>query len=264
MSVATKRRRLTAWLHGNGLEIGALHRPLEVPAGARVTYVDRLPVEELRRHYPELAELPLVPVDILGSAEDLSAVADASQDFVIANHLLEHLEDPIRGLREFFRILKPDGIVYMALPDQRQTFDRDRQLTTVDHLLTEYREASAAANRWDHYRDWALNVDHKDEAHGRRLMDEGYSIHFHVWRPDTFLDFLVAARREAGLDFELLAFAPPETPDDDEFVLVLAKGRRDQVRVPPEAARLGGPEAETPAPAPSPVRSALRRLARRR
>ena len=48
MSLPEKRRRLTKWLHGEGIEIGALHNPLEVPAGARVTYVDHLPVERLR------------------------------------------------------------------------------------------------------------------------------------------------------------------------------------------------------------------------
>ena len=38
-----------------GIEIGALHHPLPVPPEARVRYVDRMPVSELRRQYPELA-----------------------------------------------------------------------------------------------------------------------------------------------------------------------------------------------------------------
>jgi hypothetical protein len=60
----------------------------------------------------------------------------------------------------------------------------------------------------------------------------GYAIHFHVWRADTFLEFFYAARAEAGLDLELAAFAPPEHSTDDEFVVVLLKGRPAAVRMP--------------------------------
>jgi predicted SAM-dependent methyltransferase len=232
-SGATKRQRLARWLRGQGIEIGALHRPLEVPASARVTYVDRLPEPVLRSHYPELSNETFAPVEVLGSAEDLSAFEPDSVDFVIANHLLEHLEDPIRALKEFHRVLRRDGVLYLALPDPRITFDRDRQLTELDHLLDEHRQGPAM-NRKAHYLDWAQNVD-KDpqaEVRARQLDEMDYSIHFHVWRPDTFLEFLQAAKRAAGLEFELAAFAPPESPEDNEFILILLKGFSQELRLP--------------------------------
>ena len=67
----------------------------------------------------------------------------------------------------------------------------------------------------------------------RKLDRGGYSIHFHCWQPDTFLDFLVAVREKVGLDMELVAFAPPESEDDAEFIVILAKGRFNGVRLPP-------------------------------
>lgn len=231
-----KRLRLASWLEGDGIEIGALHNRLQVPPLARVRYVDRLPVAQLREHYPELEGLPLVDVDVIGSAENLSALPNASADFVIANHLLEHLEDPLAGLLEFQRVLKPRGIIYLALPDQRLTFDRDRAVTSLDHLLKEHSGGTAEANRWSHYLDWALNVDKQgsdSEAHAADLMRRRYSIHFHVWRPDTFLEFFYAARRLVGLELELLEFAPPATPDDIEFILILGKATGHEVRLPP-------------------------------
>jgi predicted SAM-dependent methyltransferase len=232
-SGATKRQRLARWLHGNGIEIGALHRPLDVPATARVTYVDRLPEPVLRSHYPELSAERFAPIEVIGTAEDLSAFAAGSIDFVIANHLLEHLEDPIRALIEFHRVLRRNGVLYLALPDPRISFDRDRQLTELQHLLDEHRHGPQA-NRKAHYLDWAINVDKDPQAElrARQLDEMDYSIHFHVWRPDTFLEFLQAAKHEAGLEFELAAYAPPESPDDNEFILILLKGDSTELRLP--------------------------------
>jgi SAM-dependent methyltransferase len=243
-----KRQRLANWLEGDGIEIGALHNPLHVPFNARVRYVDHLPIAALRAHYPELDGLPLVDVDVIGTAEKLSELPNASVDFVIANHLLEHLEDPLAGLREFQRVLKPGGIIYLALPDQRLTFDRDRVLTSLDHLLEEHCNQTAEANRWGHYLDWSSKVDKKgsaSEAHAADLMRRRYSIHFHVWRPDTFLEFFYAARRLLGLELELLEFAPPETPDDIEFILILGKANGDQVRLPPQVPQAANPPTAT-------------------
>src|SRR5947209_3771329 len=96
-----------AYLRGRGLEIGALHRPLRLPAAARVTYVDRLPEAELRRQYPELNRHTLVPVGVVDEAETLATVPDGSQDFVVANHFLEHCQNPIGTLKTFVRVLRP-------------------------------------------------------------------------------------------------------------------------------------------------------------
>jgi len=221
---ADKRHRLARWLKGSGIEVGALHHPLAVPADARVTYVDRMTESELRRHYPELEAEAFAPVTVIGNAEDLSAFTDGSLDFVIANHLLEHLEDPIRALREFHRVLRRDGVLYLALPDARVTFDRDRELTSIDHLIGEYRSGTAP-NRRAHYRDWALSVDkHRDpEAHAARLDAMDYSIHFHVWLPDSFLDFLVEARREAKLEFYKGGLVPVAITPSEVNVEVIRK-----------------------------------------
>jgi SAM-dependent methyltransferase len=231
-----KRRRLATWLRGDGIEIGALNAPLRLHRKARVHYVDRLRVEEQRRQYPELADKELAPVDVIGDAEDLHAFADASLDFVIANHLLEHLEDPIAGLLEFERVLRPGGILYLGLPDPRRTFDRERELTSVEHLVRDHEEGALTSRR-DHYVDWARHVAHVQpgelDGYVESYMSDEYSIHFHCWQPDTFLDFFVAVRQKFELDFELAAFAPPEHEDDVEFIVLLAKGRFDGVRLPP-------------------------------
>ena len=126
------------FLAGDGIEIGALHHPLVVPRSARVRYVDRMSVADLRTHYPELAAVALVPLDVIDDGERLAAVADGSEDFVIANHFLEHCEDPISTLANAMRVLKPGGVVYLAVPDKRTCFDRGRPVTSVGHVVADY------------------------------------------------------------------------------------------------------------------------------
>jgi len=57
--------------------------------------------------------------DILGSITDMSAVATGSVDALYNSHVIEHLyahEVPV-ALREFHRVLKPDGFVVLTCPD---------------------------------------------------------------------------------------------------------------------------------------------------
>ncbi|MCH7916171.1 MAG: class I SAM-dependent methyltransferase [Deltaproteobacteria bacterium] len=44
---------------------------------------------------------------------------DGLFDVVCLNHVLEHLPDPQVTMREIKRILKPDGIVYITVPNTR-------------------------------------------------------------------------------------------------------------------------------------------------
>ena len=41
---------------------------------------------------------------------------DNSQDFVFSSHTLEHLQNPSANLKEWVRVLKPNGIMYLYLP----------------------------------------------------------------------------------------------------------------------------------------------------
>ena len=72
-----ERRALAATvLHGRGVEIGALHRPVTVPDGVSVQYLDRMSAPELQAHHPELEGAPLVPVDLIDDGELLSTITE--------------------------------------------------------------------------------------------------------------------------------------------------------------------------------------------
>lgn len=60
-----------------------------------------------------------VSPDIVGTMTDMSAVTDASVDAIFSSHNIEHLyphEVPV-ALKEFLRVLKPDGFLVITCPD---------------------------------------------------------------------------------------------------------------------------------------------------
>lgn len=193
------------YIKGRGIEIGALSKPLRVPARAEVKYVDRLPVGELRRQYPELKGHSFVKVDVVSDGEKLNEFQTGSLDFVIANHFLEHCENPIGALSAFLRVLKPGGIVYLAVPDMRFTFDSGRPVTGLQHLIRDYREG-ATRSREEHFKEWRTLVELKfrydPERSVETLKDDSYSIHFHVWTFVEVLELIAYLKRDLGLGFE--------------------------------------------------------------
>ncbi len=220
--------RLRRWrlarrhLSGSGLEIGALHNPLRVPAGVSVRYVDRLDRDALKSHYPELAGEQLVPVDVVDDGETLRSQADASADFIIANHFIEHTEDPLGTIASHLRVLRRGGILYMAVPDRRRTFDAARAPTSLEHLIGDHVDGPARSRR-AHLEEWARLVEgvapEELQARVRELDEQNYSIHFHVWNPWDFRAFLEYARDEQQLPF---AFEELRS-NGHEFIAILRR-----------------------------------------
>ena len=52
------------------------------------------------------------------SAEDLTVFGSQTMDFVYSSHLLEHLEKPEKALKEWWRILRPKGVMVLYLPHE--------------------------------------------------------------------------------------------------------------------------------------------------
>jgi SAM-dependent methyltransferase len=42
---------------------------------------------------------------------------DGGYGFIVCSHILEHVPDPRRAMRELGRVLRPEGILYLAYPD---------------------------------------------------------------------------------------------------------------------------------------------------
>ena len=215
-------RIASSYLRGQGVEIGALHAPLHRPPGTHVRYVDRMSTDELKRVYPEMAERRLVPVSIVDDGERLKSIPDNSVDFVVANHLIEHAQDPIETLANWLRVVKPGGVVFMAVPNRMHTFDRCRPVTTLPHLIQDH-ELGPQVSQRAHYEEWIRSMNpvapDRMAAVVTQSMQDSLSIHFHVWDEMAFLDLLSYCDRQLGLPFRLAHFSL----NDYEFIVVLIK-----------------------------------------
>jgi len=62
---------------------------------------------------------PTVEPDVIATLTDMTVVADASVDAVWSSHNIEHLyaHEVPQALREFRRVLKPEGFLLITLPD---------------------------------------------------------------------------------------------------------------------------------------------------
>ncbi|HEY1510558.1 MAG TPA: methyltransferase domain-containing protein [Solirubrobacteraceae bacterium] len=197
------------YLKGEGIEIGAASLPLRLPPSVRVRYVDNLDRDALIAQSGdgflgsgiEVAAIPRT--DVIDDAQTLAAFADGSVDFIIACHVVEHLEDPIGALENFARITRRDGIIFVILPDARHTFDYLRERTTIEHLLRDHQEGPHTS-RMHHYAEWAEYIEGIGPPGIPRRSAEYAAAnahhHFHVWELEGFVGLLGAI----DLDCELV------------------------------------------------------------
>ena len=94
-AIAAVRSELSRrFIFGHGLEIGAGARPFPIPAGTQVSYGDMRDRASLESYFKTNAVQSGEPLD----AQTLAGIADASFDFVISAHVIEHLRDPIGAI----------------------------------------------------------------------------------------------------------------------------------------------------------------------
>ena len=66
-------------------------------------------------------------VDVIATTDLATAVSTVAPGerfaYIIASHVIEHLPDPIRFLRDCEALLEPGGVLSLAIPDKRVCFD---------------------------------------------------------------------------------------------------------------------------------------------
>ena len=72
-------------------------------------------------------------------ATNLECIPSEVYDFVLSSHMLEHTANPILALTEWIRVLKEHGALVLLLPHKNKTFDHQRPVTTMEHLIADFK-----------------------------------------------------------------------------------------------------------------------------
>ena len=106
---------------------------------------------------------------------------DDSMDIVLCNHVLEHVPDDHKAMKEIARVLRPNGWAMLLVPDLEEGLAA--QTTVEDPTVTDPRDRERLFGQDDHVRRYGWD-------YLERLADAGFSAH--VVRPaDTFSSGLI-------------------------------------------------------------------------
>jgi SAM-dependent methyltransferase len=76
---------------------------------------------------------------LIHEASDLKGIASDAYDVLLASHVIEHVANPLKAVAEWKRVLKNDGVMIVVAPDRRFMFDRNRDVTAFDHILSDHK-----------------------------------------------------------------------------------------------------------------------------
>ena len=190
-----RERHLVLYLHAAGL--------LAAMKGARVLHF--APEPHLQRVIAAAAPAQYVRADLHPRQPgvnrlDLTAIAmpAASFDFVIANHVLEHVGDDALALSEILRVLCPGGHAVLQTP-----FAAARAGTFEDPRITGDAERLQAYGQEDHCRLFGADFD-------RRVVAAGFVSR--VAQHAQLLPHVDARACGVNPREPLLLFAKPESP----------------------------------------------------
>ncbi len=236
---------------GSGLELGPLTTPIVTKDEGRIFYVDHMSTADLRKKYAnEPVELDqIVTVDyVLGNNTLKKVVGTKKFNYIIASHVIEHVPDVVSWLQEIASILKPNGILALAIPDKRFTFDITRQDSRPADIIGAYVDKHTRASSAGMY-DFA--IEYRQKINAQEVVDNKYrdfskkpkrytpkeawdmtlknaaekeyvDSHCHVFTPYSFFEIVKALIEHDLFDFEVADFH--DTANHEiEFVVSLKK-----------------------------------------
>tara|TARA_B100000886_G_scaffold268568_1_gene192643 strand:- start:650 stop:1414 length:765 start_codon:yes stop_codon:yes gene_type:complete len=137
---------------------------------AKLKVLHFAPESALMNQFKKLKNLSYDTVDLNSPIADIKAdicnlpFLDNSYDFILCNHVLEHVIDDDKAMRELYRVLKKNGIGIFQVP-----IDYNRDTTFEDFSVTNKKERNKLFGQYDHVRIYGL--DFFD-----RLQKAGFSV----------------------------------------------------------------------------------------
>src|SRR5690625_2149812 len=132
------------------------------------------PEQAFYKRFRKMKNLDYTTTDLNSPLADVKAdicdlpFSDNTYDVIFCNHVLEHIPDDTKAMRELFRVLKPGGMAVLQIPQ-----DLNRRDTFEDDSITDPKERTKIFGQYDHVR-----------IYGRDYFDKLRSIGFEVREVD--------------------------------------------------------------------------------
>ena len=68
----------------------------------------------------------------------LDRINSGTYDFVLSCNNLEHIANPLKATEEWLRVVKPNGLIFLVLPNKNSNFDHNRDITSFEHIFEDY------------------------------------------------------------------------------------------------------------------------------
>lgn len=221
------------FLSGCGLEIGALHQPFDVPRGCEIEYLDVEDEDTLRRRFPEIKRM--VRISYVGDVGRASVrdITGKTFDFVVMNHVLEHVANPIQVISNVLAGLQEGGLLVLSIPDRNFCFDRSRVVTTFEHLCADYYLNTCDVSV-EHYVDFLTHVHPEVFVNRERFLDALEHVmarreHVHVWDSETFRATLRRILHLLNVRARFLFESLADLNSFEYFAVLRITGDNDQV-----------------------------------
>jgi predicted SAM-dependent methyltransferase len=95
---------------------------------------------------------------------------DNLYDVILCNHVLEHITDDTKAMKELYRVLKPGGMGIFQIPQ-----DLSRPTTFSDDSITDKKERAKIFGQYDHVRVYGRDYFDKLRSVGFTVIEEDYT-----------------------------------------------------------------------------------------
>jgi SAM-dependent methyltransferase len=84
-----------------------------------------------------------------------------SIDYILCSHVLEHIPDDVRAMKEMYKVLKPQGVAIIMVP-----IDETLKSTYEDFSVVSPTDREKHFGQWDHVRWYGLDIKDRLELAG--------------------------------------------------------------------------------------------------
>jgi len=104
-----------------------------------------------------------------------------SYDFILCNHVLEHIPDDETAMKELYRVLKPGGKAILQIP-----LENDRDITFEDDSITDKEERARIFGQYDHVRVYGMDYFQRLESIGFQVNAVDYTTQLSIDEVDKY------------------------------------------------------------------------------